>query len=120
MIDYCLTCRKQDPHERILLWLNDIDLNQLYPTPVTQDAIPSDIDDKEEKQEKKPPILPPLKAPCCKQSQSDVAPCHKQSQLDVAPCRKQSQGNILPCNKQGQGDTKNLKEMKLTLPEKPK
>ena len=109
MIDYCLTCRKQDPHERILLWLNDLEINQLYPVTVTQDAILLDIDDKEEKEERKGPILPPLKAPRGKQSQSDVA-----------LSRKQSQGDILPCHKQGQGDTKNMKEIKLTLPEKPK
>ena len=110
MVDYCLTCRKQDPHERILLWLNDLKLDQLYPIPVTQDAILLDVDDKE-KQERKTPILPPLKASPCKQSQLDVAPSWKQSQGN--------KGDIPPSNKQDQGDSKNFK-MKLTLPEKPK
>lgn len=90
MVDYCLKCRKQDPYERILLWLNDLELNQLYPIPVTQDAILLDIDDKEQ-EERKTPILPPLKVPP-----------HKQSQSDVAPSRKQSVGDITSSNKQGQ------------------
>ena len=106
MLEHCLTCRKQDPHERILLWLSDLKDCKEF-----DDATQLDVDDRE-KQERKTPILPPLKAPPRKQSQSDVAPSQKQSQ-----CNK---GDIPPCNKQGQGDSKNLKEMKLALPEKPK
>lgn len=73
-------------------WLDDLELSQLYPVPVPKDAVQLDVDSNE-KQEHKLPKIAPLKA-------------RKQSQVDITPCRKQSLGEI--------------KEMKLTLPEKSK
>ena len=88
----------------MLLWLNDLDLKQLYPVPESQDVILLDINDTE-KDKHKGPKLPPLKAPRHK-SLPDVTECQNPSQEDNASCHKQ--------------ETKNLKEIKLILPEKSK
>ena len=87
-------CRKQDPYQRVLLWLDDLELNQLYPIPVPKDPpIQLQIDDKEQQDGRKTagPKLPPLRAPCHKQS--DIGSLCKQTQT-ATTCRKQSSGDI--------------------------
>ena len=90
------TCRKQDPYQRVLLWLDDLELNQLYPVPVPKaPSVQLQIDDKEQQDGQKTagPKLPPLKTPSHKQSQSDIGPLCKQSQTPTA-CRKQNLAEI--------------------------
>ena len=99
--------------------MDDLELNQLYPVPIPKDPIQLEISDKKEQDEHKTPILPPLKAgPCHKQIQSDIAPSSKQIQGVITPGRKQSQGDITPHRKESLGETKNVKEMKLMLPDR--
>ena len=76
-----------------MLWLDDLELNQLYPIAVPKDAILLEVDDKEPEGHKTP-VLPPLKAASQK--------------VDIVPCRKLSP------------DIGGAKEVKLVLPEKSK
>jgi len=80
-----LKYRKQDPYERIMLWLHDLEINKVYPVAVPKNAKLLGVDDEiEQGVECKTPILPPIKDLTCRQSQGDnTAPCHKQSQGDV-------------------------------------
>ena len=109
--------RKQDPYQRILLWLDDLELNQLYPVSIPKDPIQLEIDNKGQ-DERKNPILPPLKAPCNKQIKSEIAPCHKET--TIPSVRKQSQGTIASHRKESVGEINNMKEMKLIISDKSK
>lgn len=84
-----------------MLWLDDLELNQLYPIAVPKDSLLLDIDD-----ECKASVLPPLKPSS-----------HKQNEVDIVPCRKLSQVDIT--HKESLGDYVSIKELKLTLPETP-
>ena len=95
----------------MLLWLDDLELNQLYPIPVPKDPpVQLQIDDKEQDGRKTAgPKLPPLRAPCHKQS--DIGSLCKQSQA-ATTSRKQSHGDV---TKDSLGET-----IGLTLPDKSK